>query len=51
MVGTTKNDRTDKLGITLPKPLLRKLDNKRGDIPRSTFIRRAIESYLKTKER
>ena len=51
MVSTTKNDRTEKLGITLPKSLLHTLDNKRGDIPRSTFIRRAVESYLmKTKK-
>jgi metal-responsive CopG/Arc/MetJ family transcriptional regulator len=49
MVSTTENDRTEKLGITLPKTLLRIIDNKRGDIPRSTFIRRAVESYLKTK--
>jgi metal-responsive CopG/Arc/MetJ family transcriptional regulator len=48
-VSTTKNDRTEKLGITLPKTLLHIIDNKRGDIPRSTFIRRAVESYLKTK--
>jgi metal-responsive CopG/Arc/MetJ family transcriptional regulator len=51
MVSTTKNDRTEKLGITLPKSLLHKIDNKRGGVPRSTFIRRAVESYLKTKGR
>jgi metal-responsive CopG/Arc/MetJ family transcriptional regulator len=51
MGSTTKGDRTEKLGITLPKSLLHTLDNKRGDIPRSTFIRRAVESYLmKTKK-
>jgi metal-responsive CopG/Arc/MetJ family transcriptional regulator len=50
MVSTTKDDRTEKLGITLPKLLLYNLDNKRGDIPRSTFIRRAVESYMKTKK-
>jgi metal-responsive CopG/Arc/MetJ family transcriptional regulator len=44
-------DRTEKLGITLPVSLLQKIDIKRGDVPRSTFIRRAVESYLKTKER
>ena len=48
MVSTTKNNRTEKLGITLPKSLLRTIDNKRGDIPRSTYIRRAIENYLKS---
>ena len=50
MVSTTavsKGDRTEKLGITLPISLLQKIENKRGDIPRSTFIRRAVESYLK----
>jgi hypothetical protein len=50
MVSSTtanKGDRTEKLGITLPISLLQKIDNKRGDIPRSTYIRRAIESYLK----
>jgi metal-responsive CopG/Arc/MetJ family transcriptional regulator len=47
---TTKSyneDRTEKLGITLPVKLLQKIDNIRGDVPRSKFIRRATESYLK----
>ena len=48
MVSTTKNDRTEKLGITLPKSLLPTIDAKRGDIPRSTYIRRAVENYLKS---
>jgi metal-responsive CopG/Arc/MetJ family transcriptional regulator len=47
MVGRTKIDRTEKLGITLPVSLLQNIDNVRGDIPRSKYIRRAIESYLK----
>jgi metal-responsive CopG/Arc/MetJ family transcriptional regulator len=47
MVSTTKIDRTEKLGITLPISLLKQIENKRGDVPRSTFIRKAIESYLK----
>jgi metal-responsive CopG/Arc/MetJ family transcriptional regulator len=47
MVSTTKIDRTEKLGITLPKSLLHKIDNNRGDVPRSKYIRRAVESYLK----
>jgi metal-responsive CopG/Arc/MetJ family transcriptional regulator len=46
MVSTTKGDRTEKLGITFPKTLLHTIDNKRGDVPRSTFVRRAVESYL-----
>jgi metal-responsive CopG/Arc/MetJ family transcriptional regulator len=48
MVGSTDRDRTEKLGITLPISLLKQIENKRGDIPRSTFIRRAVENYLKT---
>ena len=50
MVSTTKIDRTEKLWATLPKTLLHTIYNKRGDIPRSTFIRRAVESYLKTRK-
>ena len=51
---TTKSyneDRTEKLGITLPISLLKQVDDKRGDIPRSTFICRAVESYLKGSKR
>jgi metal-responsive CopG/Arc/MetJ family transcriptional regulator len=53
MTGTTTTikysdeDITQKLGITLPVKLLEKIDNIRGDIPRSRFIRRAVETYLK----
>jgi hypothetical protein len=39
-------DMTVKLGITLPKSIIQKIDNKRGDIARSRYIRRAIERYL-----
>ena len=49
MVSSTKIDRTEKLGITLPISLLKKIENKREDIPRSRFIRRAVESYPKVK--
>ena len=42
-------DRTEKLGITLPISLLQKIDNNRGDIPRSKYIRKAIEKHLKVK--
>jgi metal-responsive CopG/Arc/MetJ family transcriptional regulator len=49
MVSTRKNpNRTEKLGITLPVSLLQEIDNKRGDIPRSKYIRRA-KRYLKVK--
>jgi hypothetical protein len=47
MPGTTNLDKTEKLGITLSASILQKIDSKRGDIPRSRYIRRAIESYLK----
>jgi metal-responsive CopG/Arc/MetJ family transcriptional regulator len=53
MTGTTINtkssieEKTEKLGITLPISLLQKIDKIRGDVPRSKFIRRAIETYLK----
>jgi metal-responsive CopG/Arc/MetJ family transcriptional regulator len=39
-------DMTVKLGITLPKSIILKIDQKRGDIPRSRYIRRAVERYL-----
>jgi hypothetical protein len=39
-------DMTVKLGITLPRSIIQKIDNKRGDIPRIRYIRRAIERYL-----
>jgi metal-responsive CopG/Arc/MetJ family transcriptional regulator len=39
-------DMTEKIGITLPKSILQIIDQKRGDIARSRYIRRAIEKYL-----
>ena len=39
-------DMTVKIGITLPKSVIQNIDQKRGDIPRSRYIRRAIERYL-----
>jgi hypothetical protein len=39
-------DKTVKLGITLPKSIILKIDKKRGDIPRSRYILRSIENYL-----
>jgi metal-responsive CopG/Arc/MetJ family transcriptional regulator len=42
------SDKTEKLGITLPKSILHRIDQVRGDIPRSKYIRRAIETYLGT---
>jgi len=49
MSGTTKADKTEKVGITLPITLVKQTDKERGDIPRSTFIRRAVEQYMKGK--
>jgi metal-responsive CopG/Arc/MetJ family transcriptional regulator len=40
------NNNTVKLGITLPKSMIQKIDQRRGDIPRSRYIRRAVERYL-----
>jgi metal-responsive CopG/Arc/MetJ family transcriptional regulator len=39
-------DNTVKLGITLRKSIIQKIDNMRGDIPRNRYIRRAVERYL-----
>ena len=47
MVSTTHIDKTEKVGITLPNSLIKQIDRLRGDIPRSTYIRRAVEYYLK----
>jgi metal-responsive CopG/Arc/MetJ family transcriptional regulator len=47
MVSTTHNDKTEKVGITLPNSLIKQTDKIRGDIPRSTYIRKAIEYYFK----
>ncbi len=49
MKRTTPDDRTEKVGITLPISLVKKTDKARADMPRSTFIRRAVEQYLKRK--
>ena len=39
-------DNTVKLGITLPKSIIQKIDQKRGDIPRSRYIRRVLRTIL-----
>jgi hypothetical protein len=49
MRGAAKIDKTEKVGITLPIALVKQVDKLRGDIPRSTFIRRALEQYMKGK--
>ena len=44
---TAAADKTDKIAITLPRSILQKIEKVRGDIPRSTYIRRALQNYLK----
>jgi metal-responsive CopG/Arc/MetJ family transcriptional regulator len=46
IVAATTMDMTEKIGITLPKSIIQKIDQKRGDIARSRYIRKAIERYL-----
>jgi hypothetical protein len=47
MTCTTRGDKTEKVGITLPIVLVRQTDKARGDIPKSTFSRRALEQYIR----
>ena len=47
MASTTYNDKTVKVGITLPRSLIKHADKTRGDVKRSTYSLRAIENYLK----
>jgi metal-responsive CopG/Arc/MetJ family transcriptional regulator len=47
MVDTSKTDKTEKVGITLPSSLLKWVDKTRTDVPRSMFIRRAIQQFLR----
>jgi metal-responsive CopG/Arc/MetJ family transcriptional regulator len=49
--GTIAMDKTVKLGITLPKSIIQRIDKKRGDIPRSRYILRAIENYIGSSSR
>jgi hypothetical protein len=49
MKSTTVVHKTEKVGITLPISPVKQTDKARGDIPRSTFIRRAVEQYIQRK--
>jgi metal-responsive CopG/Arc/MetJ family transcriptional regulator len=49
MRGAAKIDRTQKCGITLPIVLVKQINKAHGDIPRSTFIRRAVEQYIQAR--
>jgi metal-responsive CopG/Arc/MetJ family transcriptional regulator len=48
IVTATTTDMTVKLGITLSKSILQKIDQTRADIPRSRYIWRAVEKYLRS---
>jgi metal-responsive CopG/Arc/MetJ family transcriptional regulator len=50
MKSTTLYDKTKKVGITLPISLVKQVDKVRGDIPRSTYIRRSVEQYIQGKD-
>jgi hypothetical protein len=52
MVGIPKKnpESTEKLGITLPVSLLRRIYNIRGDKPRGTYTRGAVEKYFKVQD-
>jgi hypothetical protein len=47
MSSTTYNNKTKKVGITLPNSLIKQSDKLRGDIPISTYISRTVEYYLR----
>jgi metal-responsive CopG/Arc/MetJ family transcriptional regulator len=47
MAGTSQLDKTEKVGITLPGSILKRVDKVRRDIPMSAFIKRAIEQFLR----
>jgi len=51
MIRTTPGHKTEKVGMTLPNSLVKQADKARGDIPRSMFIRRAVEQYISGKAR
>jgi metal-responsive CopG/Arc/MetJ family transcriptional regulator len=44
MTNSSPDNNTEKLGITLPKVMIERIDRERGDVPRSRYIRRAIEN-------
>ena len=49
IVAATTTDMTVKLGITLPKSILQKIDQTRADIPRSRGrLRTTLEIVVKT---
>ena len=38
---------SENFGVTFPKKLLDRLDQIRGDVPRSVFLQRLVEEKLK----
>ena len=51
MMGTTYNDKTMKVGITLPRSLVKQTDKTCGDVKKNyiypSIVRIAIQNYLK----
>lgn len=37
-------------GVTFPKPLLKKLDQARGDVPRSVYLQRIFEESMESRK-
>lgn len=47
--GQSKEDRTRNIGISLPSSLIQKIDEQRGPVDRSRFLRNVIEEGLDLK--
>ncbi|MFI5416438.1 MAG: hypothetical protein ACHQW9_00095 [Nitrososphaerales archaeon] len=41
---------SENFGVTFPTKLLKKLDQIRGDIPRSTYLQRCFEESMESKK-
>ena len=41
---------TDRIGLSISKTMVEKVDNDRGDIPRSRFIGRILQNYYQIQE-
>lgn len=44
-----KPTKLSRLGITLPEETVEKMDELRGDVPRSKFVHRSLEQYMSKK--
>ena len=45
-----ETDHTNKIGISLPETIVKKIDGLRGDIPRSRYIFRLLELGFQVKD-